>query len=79
MNEKVIFECIKKAISEAPRNHFTLELHIQMLKYADDLNRITAKEFCEGVGVKQSFGTEFSKMRNLIGRLKEAGLDTTKL
>ncbi|EPS3423466.1 HTH-like domain-containing protein [Vibrio fluvialis] len=79
MNEKVIFESIKKAISKAPRNHFTLELHIQMLKYADDLNRITAKEFCEGVGVKQSFGTEFSKMRNLIGRLKEAGLDTTKL
>ncbi|EOQ0331149.1 transcription factor, partial [Escherichia coli] len=35
--------------------------------------------FCEGVGLKASFATEFSKMRNLTERLKAAGLDTTKL
>ncbi|EFA4061304.1 transcription factor [Escherichia coli] len=40
-------------------------MHLQMTKYVDHLKNVTAKEFCEGVGLKASFGTEFSKMRNL--------------
>ncbi len=76
MNEQVIFTKIREALEQAPRNHYTLELHLQMLKYADSLKHITAKEFCEGVGIRESFGTEFSKMRNLIPRLKIAGLIT---
>jgi hypothetical protein len=79
VNEHVIYERIKQALSAAPRNQYTAELHLQMIKYADDLKTITAKEFCEGVGLRSSFGTEFSKMRNLVGRLKAAGMDTTKL
>ncbi|WP_413113277.1 transcription factor [Thaumasiovibrio sp. DFM-14] len=79
MNEKDIFANIKRALDEAPRNQYTVEMHLQMIKYADDLKTITAKEFCEGVGLKSSFGTEFSKMRNLAARLKAAGLDTNKL
>lgn len=74
MNENVIFDNIKKALNEAPRNQYTAEMHLQMIKYADQLKSITAKEFCEGVGLKQSFGTEFSKMRNLTQRLKAAGM-----
>lgn len=66
------------ALSSAPRNQYTAELHLQMIKYADDLKTITAKEFCEGVGLRSSFGTEFSKMRNLLGRLKAAGMDTVE-
>jgi len=54
-------------------------LHLQMIKYADELKHITSKEFCEGVGLKQSLGTEFSKMRNLTIRLKAAGLDTNRI
>ncbi|STI23203.1 ybl103 [Escherichia coli] len=50
-----------------------------MLKYADELKHVTSREFCEGVGLKESLGTEFSKMRNLTTRLKLAGLDTYKL
>lgn len=79
MNKKDIFFNIKRALDEAPRNQYTVEMHLQMIKYADDLKTITAKEFCEGVGLKSSFGTEFSKMRNLTTRLKAAGLDTHKL
>ncbi|MGL4735320.1 MAG: HTH-like domain-containing protein [Enterovibrio sp.] len=79
MNENEIYERIKQVLSDAPRNQFTAELHLQMIKYADALKNITAKEFCEGVGLRSSFGTEFSKMRNLTQRLKAAGLDTTKL
>ncbi|MBY0545256.1 MAG: transcription factor [Gammaproteobacteria bacterium] len=79
MNENLIYNHIKKALAEAPRNQYTAELHLQMIKYADGLKHITAKEFCEGVGLRQSFGTEFSKMRNLTQRLKAAGLNTDLL
>ncbi|MFQ1682642.1 transcription factor [Pantoea dispersa] len=79
MTEKQIYENIKEAISKAPRNGQTVEMHLQMIKYADELRNVTAKEFCEGAGLKASFGTEFSKMRNLTDRLKAAGLDTRKL
>jgi len=76
MTEQAIFNEIKQALDNAPRNQYTVEMHLQMIKYADELKNITAKEFCEGVGLKASFGTEFSKMRNLTQRLKTAGLDT---
>ncbi len=76
MTEQAIFNEIKQALDNAPRNQYTVEMHLQMIKYADELKSITAKEFCEGVGLKASFGTEFSKMRNLTQRLKTAGLDT---
>jgi len=77
--EEEIYQQIKQALSAAPRNQYTVELHLQMLKYADELKHVTAREFCEGVGLKESLGTEFSKMRNLTTRLKLAGLDTSKL
>jgi hypothetical protein len=76
---QIIFDSIKRALNEAPRNQYTAEMHLQMIKHADDLKSITAKEFCEGVGLKRSYGTEFSKMRNLASRLKHAGLDASKL
>lgn len=79
MNESDIYANIKQALDSAPRNQYTVEMHLQMIKYAEQLNDVTSKEFCEGVGLKPSFGTEFSKMRNLVQRLKAAGLDTGKL
>ncbi len=79
MNEAEIYSRIRAALAEAPRNQYTAELHLQMIKYADELKHVTAKEFCEGTGLRQSFGTEFSKMRNLTQRLKAAGLDTSRL
>ena len=75
MSNKAIFEQIKLALSNAPRNQYTAELHLQMIKFADELKHITAREFCEEIGLKQSLGTEFSKMRNLTTRLKAAGLN----
>lgn len=79
MNENEIYERIKQVLADAPRNQYTAELHLQMIKYADELKDITAKEFCEGVGLRSSFGTEFSKMRNLTRRLKAAGLNPKQL
>ena len=74
MSEQQIYERIRLAMNEAPRNRQTAELHLQMIKYEDDLKNITSKEFCEGVGLPLSYGTEFSKMRNITERLKAAGL-----
>lgn len=74
-----IFLAIRKAIERAPRNQFMAELHLQLIKYADDLQDITAKEFCQELELKPSYGTEFSKMRNLTNRLKQAGLNVTKI
>lgn len=75
MSEQQIYDRIRSVINEAPRNRQTAELHLQMIKYADELKSITSKEFCEGVGLPVSYGTEFSKMRNITERLKAAGLD----
>ena len=76
MNENEFYKRIKQVLADAPRNQYTAELHLQMIKYADELKNITAKELCEGVGLRSSFGTEFSKMRNLTQRLKAARLQT---
>ncbi|MGI2115678.1 HTH-like domain-containing protein (plasmid) [Shewanella sp. HL-SH4] len=78
MNKEIIEE-IKQALASAPRNKYMAELHLQSIKYADELGNITAREFCEEVGLRPSYATEFSKMRNLTTRLKAAGLDTRKV
>jgi len=57
MNENDIYDRIQQALEQAPRNQYTSELHLQMIKYADDLKNITAKAFCEGMGLNQSLGT----------------------
>ena len=36
MSEQQIYERIRLAMNEAPRNRQTAELHLQMIKYADD-------------------------------------------
>lgn len=64
------------ALADAPRDQYMAELHLQMIKSADELKYVTAKEFCEEIGLKQRLSTEFNKMRNLTTRLKAAGLDT---
>ncbi len=52
-------------------------MHLQMIKYAQELSDVSGREFCERVGLGPSFGTEFSKMKRIIDRLEQAGLDTT--
>lgn len=74
-----IYERINLALRDAPRNRYTAELHLQMIKYADELKNITAKEFCEELGIAASYVAEFSKMRNLTERLKAAGLNVSML
>lgn len=70
---------IKTAIENAPRNGYVAELHLQVIKYADLLQNVSAKEFCEIVGLTASFGTEFAKMRKIAPRLVNAGLRVERI
>jgi hypothetical protein len=73
------FHEIRTAIDAAPRNSYVAELHLQVIKYANLLEDISGKEFCEGVGIGASFGTEFLKMRKIADRLISANLDVSKI
>jgi hypothetical protein len=79
MNTTQAFKNIKTAIKGAPRNNYIAELHLQIIKYADTLQNVTGKEFCEELGIGPSFGTEFAKMRKIAARLRNAGLDPSKI
>ncbi len=79
MTTRETFTRIRNAIERSPRNAYVAELHLQAIKYADELEGITGREFCEGVGIGHSFGTEFAKMRKIAPRLKAAGLNVEQL
>lgn len=76
MTVQDIFINIKKSIDNASENGSVVELHVQVIKYADFLSDISGKDFCIEVGINKSYGTEFNKARNIATRLKNTGLDT---
>jgi hypothetical protein len=79
MNATQAMKNIKTAIQGAPRNGYIAELHVQIIKYADVLQTVSGKEFCEELGIGVSFGTEFAKMRKIAPRLRNAGLDPNRI
>jgi hypothetical protein len=79
MNATQALKNIKTAIEGAPRNSYIAELHVQIIKYADVLQNVTGKEFCEELGIGPAFGTEFAKMRKIAPRLRNAGLDPNRI
>ncbi|HRC45197.1 MAG TPA: hypothetical protein PLT27_14175 [Nitrospira sp.] len=74
MDTTGLFERIKRAIESAPRNGYVAELHLQVIKYADLLDGVSSKEFCEKLDLGASWGTEFAKMKKIAQRLRDAGL-----
>ncbi|MEJ0028658.1 MAG: hypothetical protein WDN01_21750 [Rhizomicrobium sp.] len=70
---------IKAAIVSAPRNDYVAELHLQVIKYADEFQNVTGKEFCTAMDIGPAFGTEFTKMRKIAPRLIKAGLNPNKI
>jgi hypothetical protein len=73
------FRRIRRAIDAAPRNDYTAELHLQIIKHAELFQSTTGKDFCAGVEIEPSYGIEFSKMRKIAERLRNAGLDPAKI
>ncbi len=70
---------IKIAINSSPRNAYSAELHLQIIKYAATLHDMTGREFCTALEIEPSYGTEFSKMKKIADRLIKAGLDVSKI
>lgn len=74
-----VFILIKEAIESSPRNGYVAELHLQVIKYADLLRNVSGREFCEKLDLKPAWGTEFTKMKKIADRLRQAGLDPAKI
>jgi len=74
-----VFKEIKHAIDAAPRNGYVAELHLQVIKYANILDDISGKEFCSELDLGKAWGTEFTKMKKIASRLRQAGLDPEKI
>lgn len=74
-----VFETMKDAIERAPRNGYVAEMHLQVIKYADQLENVSGKEFCEKLGLGRAWGTEFAKMKKIAPRLRDAGLDPGRI
>jgi hypothetical protein len=79
MNATQAVRNIRAAIDGASRNNYTVELHVQMIKYADVLQNVTGKEFCEMLGLNSPWGVEFNKMRKIAARLRSAGLQPDRI
>ena len=71
---KDIFSEIKQAIEKSPRNGYVAELHLQVIKHAALLENVSGKVFCEKLDLKPAWGTEFTKMKKIAKRLRDAGL-----
>lgn len=79
MTSSYIYKNIKSAIDQAPRNDYVAELHLQVIKYAELLENVTGREFCENMDLKPSWGVEFAKMKKIASRLREADLNPEKI
>lgn len=79
LREKKIYESIKSARSKATPGEKTAELHLQFLKYAQDLSNVDKKAICEELGISKTYTAEIGKMRNIVDRLVKAGLDVNKI
>lgn len=79
MEKPEIFNEIKQAIEKSPRNGYVAEIHLQAIKYAVELEKVSGREFSEELKLGNAWGTEFTKMRKIASRLREAGLDPKKI
>lgn len=79
MNINDVYNSIKTAINGSPRNSYVAELHVQILKYSIYFENVSGREFCAGVGIADSFGAEFAKMKKIAPRLERAGLNVDLL
>ena len=70
---------IAAKVREATRNGKKIAMfHYQVLIDAEELNGVKPEEFCEEIGVKESYKTEFTKMLNLAKLMKEEGTNISK-
>ena len=67
-----LFDIIKTQLDRAEAsNEKTATFHYLVLKHADVLGQVDKYQFCEAVGMKESFVAEFSKMINVSKIMKQ--------
>jgi len=54
-------------------------MHLQVIKYADQLENVSGKEFCAKLDLGAAWVTEFAKMKKIAPRLVAAGLDPGRI
>ncbi len=68
-------EQIKAAVQRAGERKQKLAMfHFQVLKNADELAGVDARNFCKEVAVPESYATEFTQMIALARLMKEQGV-----
>lgn len=79
MLDRNVYSKIKNATDSAPRNAYVAELHLQVIKYAELFEGVSGKEFCEALSLGSAWGTEFTKMKKIAKRLRDAGLNPDEI
>ncbi len=74
MADRKTYDAIAEALENAQRNFYVAEMHLQCIKYSEILENVSGREFCEAMGLKPAWGTEFTKMKKISSRLRKAGL-----
>ena len=70
----MLTEKIAKKIKEAKKNKKKIAMfHFQSLIHVDEFNEVDPTQFCRDVGMRDSFATEFRKMKKLSEIIKEEG------
>jgi hypothetical protein len=71
-----MLEEIAREIATATKHRRkAVAIHFQVLKNADQLSGMDAREFCRKVGIEEAWAIEFKKMINLAKLLQEQGLE----
>jgi hypothetical protein len=63
--------------SASTHNNKSVMFHYSVLLHANELRGIDPVEFCEEVGVPESYKTEFRKMIKLAEFMKQMGMKVT--
>lgn len=77
--QKTLLDNIAKAVATAPHGEKLTTVHVLSIKHADELDKVSARAFCQATGLPKAYGIEFTRVSQLRDRLEGAGLDVSQL
>lgn len=77
--QRDLLNAITKKVHKATRGSKLSTLHILTIKHSDEFDGISAKQFCTITNLPKAYGIEFIRIGSISNKLKECGLDVTKL
>ena len=70
MTAEEAIRTLRDMYSEAPKGEMVLQIHLFGIKYADQLEGLSAKEIAKRATGNESYGTEINKGRKLAKYVK---------